>query len=446
MQHNIALRAQNPRTSSVFVEAVPAIPPTQQNSSLQRLQLFWNQLRALANGLEDIVIEFPSRKHDLAQKITSPVALVEMAESRAQAKRYSHFIAALDILIIHLKSDGGTTTLRDIYYRNVLAFGGNQANSNNALQTIAGAFSLSMPLDLRILPSPKGLVWGGPNLQINTLRLEFESDYQMIPFVYDNDDERSHHNCSEHSNNSEDSDFSNKNSPNCPEVIVVMEKEAVFKSFCHYTRTLNTSTRVIALTGRGFPDTTTRQFLQMLQSQYPDVPVYVFVDSDVYGIRIFQTYLGKERRSEAQVPILAGVFLFEYTEGWLTIGKKERRLLSRCLQENTHLRTQARPNENRLQQHQTQNQNPQKHHPEHPENIPPKNYNSLQFSHPHPPPNPNLQPITQTHLQVIHRESSRALLLGIKAEMNLLANHPQASQRLNQYFWRKISPQEISPN
>ncbi|CAN6470625.1 unnamed protein product [Victoria cruziana] len=69
--------------------------------------------------------------------------------------------------------------------------------------------------------------------------------------------------------------------------ILVVEKETVFQrladdKFCQ-------SNRCIVLTGRGYPDLSTRRFLRLLIDEL-HLPAYCLVDCDPYGFEILMTY------------------------------------------------------------------------------------------------------------------------------------------------------------
>ncbi|KAL8469718.1 hypothetical protein ACS0TY_032529 [Phlomoides rotata] len=71
------------------------------------------------------------------------------------------------------------------------------------------------------------------------------------------------------------------------EYIIIVEKESVFQrlandQFCRQNR-------CIVITGRGYPDVSTRRFLHLLVETF-HLPVYCLVDCDPYGIDILVTY------------------------------------------------------------------------------------------------------------------------------------------------------------
>ncbi|KAI1772999.1 DNA topoisomerase IV, alpha subunit [Hypoxylon cercidicola] len=73
--------------------------------------------------------------------------------------------------------------------------------------------------------------------------------------------------------------------------IMIIEKEATFRSLAasRYFETATAGGGVL-VTGKGFPDLTTRQFLHLVLSAFPQVPIYALVDFDPSGIEIMLTY------------------------------------------------------------------------------------------------------------------------------------------------------------
>lgn len=105
-----------------------------------------------------------------------------------------------------------------------------------------------------------------------------------------------------------------------PDIIVVFEKDSVLRQFSSFHNVSNVN--VIAITGKGFPDRCSKVFLHTLNRAYPDVPILVFVDSDVYGLEIFWQYA--LLNSEIGLNIeLAGVFILDYSSGWLPLRDRE---------------------------------------------------------------------------------------------------------------------------
>lgn len=464
MKHSLKLQALSPKPATIYLDGsreANKVPPTQSDSSkclidsdtTSVLDSLWQQLAHQSKSDQETVIALSdSRKRHRNGTLKQPLLLSELGASRYQVSRHRHLVTALRAALCNVKT-GGTTTLRDIYYRDVSAFGGKQSNLNLALHLLSRSLSLSLAVDLRILPSPKGLVWGGPLLELDLgtgaapLSLEYRNCYTLIPYVSEN---------------------TRLSADICPDVIVVLEKEAVLKSFCDYTRALNPTLKTIVLTGRGFPDTCTKRFLYVLHRAFPSAPVLVFVDSDVYGLRIFWNYVDQIDA------LLAGVFLLEYEQGQLTISAKERRLLVRLLLLNERLRNVKNHAESdsevvkeefkmeptdefselpkTLRKLPTIQDSVKQEYPDSEDALenPLKNEtqtknqpNQNASSDTADPPFSSLQPVKTTHklhnARTVHREITRALLLGAKSEMNVLADCPKNPHTLNQYLWSRIS-------
>ena len=101
--------------------------------------------------------------------------------------------------------------------------------------------------------------------------------------------------------------------------ILVVEKHTVFTSLvsARYTAIHH----CLLLTGCGFADTATRDFLVQLTQQLPLLPVYALVDCDVYGLSIYQSYKygGKTRGGSGERLVVAkmqllGVHVWECKE------------------------------------------------------------------------------------------------------------------------------------
>lgn len=111
-----------------------------------------------------------------------------------------------------------------------------------------------------------------------------------------------------------------------PHAIVVIEKDAVFKSFCNHLSNINNLPPLLVITGKGFPDNLTKHFLSCLHLHHPSVPILGFVDSDVYGLSILRSYLVYNHL--CPLPIrLAGVNLLDHHQGWLPISTSDHKLM-----------------------------------------------------------------------------------------------------------------------
>lgn len=400
-------------TDDIDTKTVPAGKIPNKNLPIEVISSVWNQFISQSYQDDEILLSVLNpTKRNFDGHFDSETMIRELGESPNQVSKFTYIVTALSVTLSHLH-DGGTTTLRDIYYRDIVAFGGKQNNLNLALSLISQSFGFSL-LELSIVPSPKGLIWGG-NLDLfigpeTSLELKYEKNYQLIPFV------------------SEDSNFS---ASLVPDAIVVMEKEAVFKSFCEDPPAMELN--VIFLTGRGFPDHCTRNFLNCIRKAFPLAPVLVFVDSDVYGIRIFWTYNEKMKNC-----LYSGMYLSDYQEGLVMISKRDRNLLMKLILLNWN--TKKDEDEKKEEQGETEQkegvsafsfiENPNS-------NITSNNNSNLSTS--------------QRNCLTIHRELTRGLLLNAKAEMNILSNpkklntvnlsETKNSSRRNytDYVWSKIT-------
>ncbi|KAL9573652.1 hypothetical protein ACKAV7_002196 [Fusarium commune] len=90
--------------------------------------------------------------------------------------------------------------------------------------------------------------------------------------------------------------------------ILVVEKDAVFRSLCssQFWGTCIFSPGVL-VTAKGYPDLTTRSFLNFVHTQYPQLPLLGLFDYDPDGVKILRCYRhGSERLShEADLGIEA---------------------------------------------------------------------------------------------------------------------------------------------
>ncbi|CAK5050667.1 unnamed protein product [Meloidogyne enterolobii] len=71
--------------------------------------------------------------------------------------------------------------------------------------------------------------------------------------------------------------------------ILILEKDSVFQHLLD-EKFMEMFPKTILVTGRGYPDICTRQFLNWLASQLPNIPMFILTDADPYGIEIFLTY------------------------------------------------------------------------------------------------------------------------------------------------------------
>lgn len=301
------------------------------------------------------------------------IQIRQITDNSPESTRFSYIVCIMRILIQNLMKNK-VSTLREIYYHDVDLFHGKQINLNQALNQIASSMGVKLDEDLQVHCSQKGLIYGGPSLILKTDRnksfdLRYEYDCLLIPQL----------------------DESEKVILNkLPKAIIVFEKEAVFRSFCHFIKRQLPNPCLIIITAKGYPDRSSKRFLHLLGKSCPAVPILGFMDSDVYGLGIFWSFLIQNDLSMPNFR-LKGVFLLEYKRGWITISKRDYNLTQSFLKRN------------------------------HCEDNSPK---AAQV---------------RKELLTTHRELTRGLLLFKKAEMNVLSSDCQESDSdLNEYVWSKL--------
>jgi meiotic recombination protein SPO11 len=80
--------------------------------------------------------------------------------------------------------------------------------------------------------------------------------------------------------------------------ILVVEKETVFYRLANSS--FPRRARCFLMTGKGYPDLATRQFLFRLIQEFPELPVLCLVDADPHGLEIYLTYKYGSRAAAAE--------------------------------------------------------------------------------------------------------------------------------------------------
>ncbi|KAF8001032.1 hypothetical protein HF325_004821 [Metschnikowia pulcherrima] len=300
----------------------------------------------------------------------------EFAETEAQAHRFTAVLTTLRLVTQNLRRQS-ITTLRDIYYKDVSAYHGSQRRLNDSLKLISASLGYNTELELNVNPSPKGLLFGGPRIHLavnhaTDIELGFDKECALIPAGI-----------------IEESYLTG----DTVDVVVVIEKEAVFKSFSGYLLAAKNTPKILVLTGKGNPDKASTRFLQVLRKSFFDVPVVIFVDSDVYGLRILWTYMLAAGGAAANV-MFAGTFLLEHERGYLTIARIEWKLMMNFLAEIMALQSQQDENDGLI-------------------------------------------------YKLMRRELTRGMLLGKKAELNVMCDS-SPDDDLNTYMWKKIAQDSVT--
>lgn len=383
MRHRLSLHALNNTSNTSIVpfdlteikaltnakQCCGHLPSSCQDCVRQELIAFWHKITREAQVEGELLLEVKLllKRFRSGEILPQKSYLRELSGNHKRASQFSSLICALRLVIINFNV-GRPTTMRDIYYRDVDTFQGRQSNSNASLELLSVSLEYLLASDLLIHPCAKGLMWSEIDLKLLLngeiiMHANSEKGPQLITHVQ---------NCAI------------IESLETPKFIAIFEKEAVFKSFHHSAKLLKDNVGSIMLTGKGFADRETKAMLQSLHKAYPQVPIYVFVDSDVYGLRIFWDYQ-KLLNEQAEIH-LAGTFLMEHETGLLTIANHEWKCLLSFLRSNGGVH----------------------------------------------------DPVLR-HTFILHRELTRGLLLGKKAEMNVVSSDADyADTTLNRYIWGKL--------
>lgn len=175
--------------------------------------------------------------------------------------------------------------MRDVYYQDVQLFKHSQLISNLLLDLLAESLGVEL-CALNIFPNQKGLMY------VDTM-----AEPTLIPINFDS---------------------INQFNPRDLKAIVVIEKDAVFKSLVESVGTEHQDRyqNVLFVTGKGFPDVLTRKFVRYL-SMAGKINVLGFMDSDIYGVHIFKTYKYSDDRNNLNNYKLLGCFILEYQNNLL---------------------------------------------------------------------------------------------------------------------------------
>ncbi|EGW32895.1 uncharacterized protein SPAPADRAFT_54879 [Spathaspora passalidarum NRRL Y-27907] len=238
----------------------------------------------------------------------------QFSSNIAEIQKFAALVKTIRILYQHAKN-GNHTTVRDIYYHDVELFSRNQTNCTRLLELIVeDSLQWSLEKDLNIRPSQKGMMYADWNNSLHT------TEPILIPVNY------------QHL-------FSKEITDNQKLLIIVIEKDAVFQSFCQYLKSHNTFQNFVVITGKGFPDRLTMRFLAWLTESFSSLTIGFF-DSDVYGLRICQQY----QKCGSNL-IFGGVFLLETNiRNHLPITTRDIKLMMNLLNELSEKGNQEKDN------------------------------------------------------------------------------------------------------
>ncbi|KAH7396225.1 Spo11/DNA topoisomerase VI subunit A [Pyrenochaeta sp. MPI-SDFR-AT-0127] len=189
----------------------------------------------------------------------------------ASAQEAWNFTVLLRILeLVHGSLiDNTIMTKRDLYYRHAKLFV-KQSVVDRYVDDLACTLGVTRS-QLNVTATAKGLVAGNFNIiQEHGHRVECmkEKDGMLVPKIADNDilDLKA------------------------VQWILVIEKEATFRSILSCSQWETLGSNGIVLTAKGYPDLASRKFLRLLVDHAPHIPVYALMDLDPDGIAILATY------------------------------------------------------------------------------------------------------------------------------------------------------------
>ncbi|KAI2465197.1 DNA topoisomerase IV, alpha subunit [Annulohypoxylon bovei var. microspora] len=191
------------------------------------------------------------------------------ANTGAEVKRFTCLLQILHMCHEALVSNH-VITKRNIYYQNPDLFG-SQQYVDNLVDDIAFTFGVGRDA-LSIVAAYKGLIAGDLIITLkNNSVLDCSSDNNgtLIPRT----------------------EAIHQIDIGKAKWVMVIEKEATFRGLAASRyHEASAAGAGILITGKGYPDLVTRQFLHLFHSTFPQVPIHALVDFDPSGIDIMLTY------------------------------------------------------------------------------------------------------------------------------------------------------------
>lgn len=185
----------------------------------------------------------------------------------AQAGKFAAFIKLLEI--VHgCVSEERLMTKRDIYYQNVNVFR-KQSTVDRLVDDLAATLKVKRS-SLNVVAAGKGLVYGHLVVHMGndeTIDCRNNIAGTVIPLSLS---------------------IRRLDLADTVRVILVVEKEAVFRTLLD-TTTESFKSQFIILTGKGYPDISTREFLVLL-AERSELPIYCIMDFDPHGFDIAAVY------------------------------------------------------------------------------------------------------------------------------------------------------------
>ncbi|KAH8369747.1 hypothetical protein KR093_000769 [Drosophila rubida] len=163
---------------------------------------------------------------------------------------------------------GGSCTVRGLYYRDTQMIR-SQSYIDAAKLDVCRMLNTA-PVHLGLLSASKGLIAGDVTLLMNNGDVLDCNEYSRAVTL--------------------PTDFENvERIVTSAEMVLIVEKESVFESLLSQHAFSTFGLRFILLTGKGYPDCSTRRIVHRLSVEC-QLPAYILVDADPFGIEIMLIY------------------------------------------------------------------------------------------------------------------------------------------------------------
>ncbi|XP_037948707.1 meiotic recombination protein W68 [Teleopsis dalmanni] len=216
----------------------------------------WNNFETSNNGLL------------ILRKNKNNLVFSEIKYNQARSRyRLSIILYILAEVHQHLLQSS-TSMFRELFYKNPV-FTRNQTNIYRAVHDVCGILQTS-PWNLGIFSSGKGLIAGAISICLHNGDV-IDCRRQMNATLLPQDIRMIHH-------------FQTNAA-----LVLIIEKDTVFEYLLSRNILSLLGVDIILITGRGYPDMCTRYFVNQLNTIY-QLPVYILVDADPYGIEIMLVY------------------------------------------------------------------------------------------------------------------------------------------------------------
>ncbi|GJN90694.1 hypothetical protein Rhopal_003708-T1 [Rhodotorula paludigena] len=252
---------------SVLSQIVDALVPDQQPSASQQtseevLTSAWQQVKIVLAKRGG-----PDGATRKTQRLVFPRRYGHGGNLRLGGRELAALLKVIELVLEGLKT-GAVSTKRDLFYRDAGLFG-KQSVVDSLVDDLAATLQVKRS-DLNVAATAKGLFVGALKLVLNDGSEVTGGDTgALVP-------------TSASIERVETQDV---------KWILVVEKDAVFQSLITPEILQDSDLgEGILFTGKGYPDLATRELLNRLARELPDVPIFALVDADPHGLDILSVY------------------------------------------------------------------------------------------------------------------------------------------------------------